>query len=175
MFCTVVHDQALCDRGEYVPATRGPMSFSFDPETRKGLETVLGTVGKDYGNHVRFEISGPDPLHNLALEIYSDIAIGAEAGALVNVYTPNANLQLQHCSGIIISELMGEVTFVAESCGKISGLIVERNGGCSMYSNVDRSLLSGDFTKLGPEVILSSIALSLTETILPDFPEDEDK
>jgi hypothetical protein len=32
-------------------------------------------------------------------------------------------------------------------------------------------MLSGDFTQLGPEVMLSGIALSLTEIMLPE--EDE--
>jgi hypothetical protein len=36
-----------------------------------------------------------------------------------------------------------------------------------LYANVDRNILSGDFTTLGPEVMLSGIALSLTESILP--------
>ena len=40
-----------------------------------------------------------------------------------------------------------------------------------MYANVDRTLVSGDFTQLGPEVMLSGIALSLTDTILEQVPE----
>jgi hypothetical protein len=48
----------------------------------------------------------------------------------------------------------------------VSGLIIEREGGCSLFANVDRSLVSGDFTSLGPEVMLSGIALSLTDAIL---------
>jgi hypothetical protein len=63
--------------------------------------------------------------------------------------------------------MLGEVTFIGESNGKLSGLTIEREGGCSLYANVDRNILSGDFTKLGPEVMLSGIALSLTESILP--------
>jgi hypothetical protein len=64
--------------------------------------------------------------------------------------------------------MLGEVTFVGEYNGRLCGLIVEREGGCSLYANVNRELLSGDFTKLGPEVMLSGIALSLTESILPE-------
>ena len=64
--------------------------------------------------------------------------------------------------------MLGEVTFIGEHQGRLSGLIIEREAGCSLYSNVDSSLLSGDFTKLGPEVMLSGIALSLSEGILPD-------
>jgi hypothetical protein len=66
--------------------------------------------------------------------------------------------------------MLREVTFVAESNGKLSGLTVEREGGCSLYAHVDREILSGDFTALGPEVMLSGIALSLTESILPSLP-----
>jgi hypothetical protein len=64
--------------------------------------------------------------------------------------------------------MLKEVTFVGEHEGKLSGLIVEKEGGCSLYANVDREILSGDFTRLGPEVVLSGIALSLTETLLPE-------
>jgi hypothetical protein len=84
----------------------------------------------------------------------------------VSVYTENAHLQLHFCSGYVVSDLLGEVTFVAEQDGKVSGLIIERQGGCSLFANVDRSLVSGDFTQLGPEVMLSGIALSLTDGIL---------
>jgi hypothetical protein len=75
-------------------------------------------------------------------------------------------MQLHFCSGYVISEMLGEVTFVGEHDGKLAGLIVEKQGGCSFFANVDRSLVSGDFTTLGPEVMLSGIALSLTDTIL---------
>ena len=66
-----------------------------------------------------------------------------------------------------MSRMLGEITFIGESDGKLSGLTIEREGGCSLYANVDRNILSGDFTTLGPEVMLSGIALSLTESILP--------
>jgi hypothetical protein len=82
------------------------------------------------------------------------------------VYTVNAHLQLHFCSGYVISDVLGEVTFVGERDGRLSGLIIEKQGGCSLFANVDRSLVSGDFTRLGPEVMLSGIALSLTDTIL---------
>ena len=64
--------------------------------------------------------------------------------------------------------MLNEVTFIGEQSGKLSGLIVEKEGGCSLYANVDREILSGDFTRLGPEVMLSGIALSLTEALLPE-------
>jgi hypothetical protein len=63
--------------------------------------------------------------------------------------------------------MLGEVTFVGECGDRLSGLTIERGGGCSLYANVDSRLLSGDFTQLGPEVMLSGVALSLVEQVLP--------
>jgi hypothetical protein len=116
---------------------------------------------------VRFEIENKKQGRRLAVEIYSNINIGDRKGNLISVYTPTAHLQLHFCTGYVVSKMLGEITFIGESDGKLSGLTIEREGGCSLYANVDRNILSGDFTKLGPEVMLSGIALSLTETILP--------
>jgi len=149
------------------------MSFEFTDEHIAQIAVILDGEAKHYGNHYRYEIKGADAGRRVSLEIYPRIAIGEREGTLVSVFTPNSNLQLQHCSGVVMSELMGEVTFFAESGGKISGLIVEKEGGCSLYSNVDRTMLSGDFTTLGPEVMLSGIALSLTELMLDEDDEEE--
>ncbi len=84
---------------------------------------------------------------------------------MVSVYAHNTFLQLHNCTGFVISELLNQVTFFGKSNGKVSGLIVEKEAGCSLYSNVNESLLNGDFTKLPTEVMMSSVALSLTDTI----------
>jgi len=67
----------------------------------------------------------------------------------------------------VSSDLLGEVTFFAQCGEKVSGLIIEKGAACSLFANVDAEILSGDFTKLGPEVMLSGIALSLAESVLP--------
>jgi hypothetical protein len=143
------------------------MPFTFTPSDFRKLSKVLGVPAKHKGNNVRYEVGVKDPRRSLALEIYNDIVIGKRRGNLVTVYTPTAHLQLHFCSGFIVSELLNEVTFISEDSGKLSGLIIEKEGGCSLYAHVDREILSGDFTRLGPEVMLSGIALSLTESILP--------
>jgi hypothetical protein len=102
----------------------------------------------------------------LILEIYPSVKLGKKEGSLLVVYTPNSHLQLHNCSGYVISEELGEVTFVGETKEKISGLVVEQKAACALYANVKRELISGDFTKLGIEVMLSGVALSLAEEIL---------
>jgi hypothetical protein len=149
------------------------VTFEFRQRDIEKLAQVLQTRPKFIGRSVRFEIENKKQQRKLAMEIYSNIDIGNRKGNLISVYTSTAHLQLHFCTGYVISKMLGEITFVGESDGKLSGLTIEREGGCSLYANVDRDILSGDFTKLGPEVMLSGIALSLTETILP--PPDQKK
>jgi len=144
------------------------MSFAFKKEDIDKICNVLGQKAKHKGNNYRITLLGPDNKRKLTLEIYSQIPIGKKVGNLVSVYTTNSHLQLHFCSGYVVSEMLGEVTFFAEKEGKLCGLIIEKEAGCSLYANLDREILSGDFTKLGPEVMLSGIALSLTEHVLPE-------
>lgn len=141
------------------------MKFTKDDITK--ISKALGVEGKLMGNNYRFVVENEAAGRKLSLEIYSNIPIGKDKGNLISVYTHNTHLQLHFCTGYVVSDMLGEVTFIGEHQGRLAGLIIEREAGCSLYSNVDTTLLSGDFTKLGPEVMLSGIALSLTEGLLP--------
>jgi hypothetical protein len=123
-------------------------------------------------DHHRLKLSNTDDRRMLVLELYSEVRLGRNVGSMVVVYTGGGHLQLHNCTGFVVSEELGEVTFVGESEGRLSGLVVEREAACSLYANVTRDLISGDFTKLGVEVMLSGVALSLTEGLLKDEPPE---
>ena len=143
------------------------MAMKFTDKEIAKIAKLLGVEAKYKGNNYRFVLCNEESGRKLSLEIYPEIPIGQKKGNLISVYTENSHLQLHFCTGFVISEYLGEVTFVAENSGQLSGLTIEKEAGCSLYANVDASLLSGDFTQLGPEVMLSGIALSLAEDILP--------
>ncbi len=149
--------------------------FKFSKEDIEKISNALDAKFKDYHNHFRLEVKNLERKLSLFIEIYPELEFGKNKGSLISVYGPLTHLQLHHCTGYIISELLGEVTFISEFNGKVSGLTIEREGGCSLYANVDRSILSGDFTKLGPEAMLSSIALSLAEDILSKNNDQKNK
>ncbi len=141
--------------------------------SKEDIEKIAGCLGhpevSDLKDHYRLKLVKPEEKRQLSLEIYPEVALAEESrGALVVVYTHNCHLQLHNCTGYVVSEELGEVTFVSESAGKISGLVVEREAACSLYTNVNRGLISDDFTRFGVEVMLSGVALSLTEDILKD-------
>ena len=143
------------------------MSYVFTASDYRKIGKVLGVKPSRQGNNVRFGLGVTAEWRKLTLEIYPGIPIGKKRGNLITVYTRNSHLQLHFCSGYVVSPMLNGVTFIGESSGKLSGLIVEKEGGCSLYANVDRGILSGDLTNLGPEIMLSGIALSLSESILP--------
>ncbi len=141
-------------------------AFRFTDKDIEQISRVLGVKPVSRADHHHFVLDNPEKGRKLALEIYPAQQVSGQESNLVTVYTPNAHIQLHHCTGYVISESLGEVVFVGEDHGRISGLIVEKEAACSLYSNVDRRILSGDFTRLAPEVMMSSIALSVAEHLL---------
>jgi len=136
----------------------------FGSKDIKKIASCLKASSEKEKDHFRLKITSEK--RTLILEIYASVRLGKKTGSLVVVYTPDSHLQLHNCSGYVISDELGEVTFVGETKDKISGLVVERKAACAFYANVKRELISGDFTKLGIEVMLSGVALSLAEEIL---------
>ena len=138
--------------------------------TQKDIENIASCLEpatlEEEKDHFRLRLIKKKTKRSVILEIYPEATLGRKKGPMVTVYTHNCHLQLHNCSGYVVSKELGEVTFVGESKGKISGLVVEREAGCAFYANVTRDLISGDFTKLGVEVMLSGVALSLVEDIL---------
>ncbi len=129
----------------------------------KKIGKVLGVEPKLKGNNFRFELSNKKENRQLALEIYPNISIGKKKGNLVSAYTHNTHFQLQFCSGYVVSQDVGEVTFIGETKDKVSAIVIEKEGGCTFYANVDRAILSGDYRMLSIDVMLAGIALSLTQ------------
>jgi hypothetical protein len=140
------------------------------PCTQKDVERISALLGAEKvtfeKDHYRLKITNKEEKRVLVLEMYPEVDLGKGRGALVVVYTGNTHLQLHNCTGYVVSEELGEVTFVAESADKLSGLVVEKGASCSIYASINRELISSDFTTLGVEVMLSGVAMSLAEEIL---------
>jgi hypothetical protein len=152
------------------------MSARFTQDNIDAIAKVLGGASASSDkDKFRLKIVSEEDRRSLSIEIYPETALGKTRGSLIVVYAGNAHLQLHNCTGYVVSEELGEVTFVAESSGRLSGLVVERGASCSSYSALSRELISSDFSKLGVEVMLSGVAMSLAEEILSSDKEEADK
>ncbi|NNF04033.1 MAG: hypothetical protein HKN17_06165 [Rhodothermales bacterium] len=147
------------------------MAFSFSQSDIERIESVLGVKAKMDGTTARFELEHDKSGRAITLEIHArvDVPGSDEPGNLISVYAASSFLQLQQCTGFIASKELGEVIFVAHSGDAANGLVVEREAGCSVYANVDKEYLSMDFTQLPPELIMSSVALSVAENLFDDL------
>jgi hypothetical protein len=148
----------------------------FSKEKIDKIANVVGAEKVEWDtDHYRLKVASKESRRLLILEIYPNTPLGRKTGAMIVVYAGGAHLQLHNCSGFVTSDDLGEVTFVSETGEQISGVVVERDAACSLYSNINRELISSDFTKFGVEVMLSGVALSLAEDILQkDDSEKED-
>lgn len=146
------------------------MIHQFTKENIDAIAQVLDAEPKPLGNDVyRLEVKNTEENRKLALEIHLGLDVNGKRMNMVSVYAFNTFLQLHNCTAFVASEMLQQVTFFGKTGSKTSGLIVEKAAGCSLYANVDESLISGDFTKLPEDLMMCGIALSLTESMDDDF------
>ena len=99
------------------------MKFKFTEKKISEIEKVLGEKFAKRSNQYRMLLENEDLSRKLTLEIFTDVQMGTRKGVMVNVYTPSAHAQLHFCSGFVASDILGEVTFIGENNGRISGII----------------------------------------------------
>ncbi len=146
------------------------MEFAFSEEEIRKIADVFGAEFSKDGATYRLGLSHTESGRRLTLEIREAVALpenvaNTQYPNIVSVYGINSFLQLQGCTGYIASKDLGEVIFFAKRGGATSGLVVEREAGCSLYANVDDYLLTADFMQLPPELVMSSVALSMTDSL----------
>ena len=150
------------------------MSIQFSKADADKIAAVIDSQEVSFtADHFRFKVDNLEERRALRLEVYPEVTLGKKRGMLVVVYTGNAHVQLHNCTGYVISEELGEVTFIAEAEHQLSGLVVERGASCSQYASISRELISSDFTQLGVEVMLCGVAMSLAEDVLSTRNEEQ--
>ena len=149
------------------------MAFAFSEPDFARIAHVLGVDVQHEGSIARFTLVDEASKRRMVLEIVPHLKMPNPPKDrpvnLVSVIATNSFLQLHGCTGYIASEELGEVIFFAKQGGATNGLVVERVAGATLYANVDDRMLSRDFTQLPPEIMMSAVALSMTESLFNDL------
>ena len=148
-------------------------NYKFTKEDFKKITGVLECEVVERADCTRFLLANIEENRKLTFEIYPDIEIGDKKGNLITVYTGNTHVQLHFVNGFIASESLGEVLFISAKGSTVSGLVVAKESACNIYANVDSKVISGDFTSMAPEVMLSGIALSIAEPLVEKLTENK--
>lgn len=143
----------------------------FGAATLARVAAVLGTEPTTPSpGLVRFVLHSDD--RSLSVEISTRLDLPPALADLppnvVTVLGRESLVQLHGVTAVVTSEELGEVIFLSRRGASLSGLVVEKGAGCSLYAHVDERLLSADFMSLPPELAMSSVALSLAETFFDD-------
>ena len=120
------------------------------------LEARLETPGSETVLHVGEREGG-----SLVVLTMSSLGDGA---AVLSAQTVHGYFEL-HNVGRYVPVEPGEIIFVSEEGDKISGLVIGREGTCSLFANVDRRTLSADFVTIEPALLLAAMQLGLAENI----------
>lgn len=152
------------------------MIHEFTEDNILSIGKVLESNPKKLGADVyRLEMDNQEEHRKLALEIHLGLEVNNKRMNMVSVYCGSTFMQLHNCTAFIASDILKQVTFFGKQNGITSGLIIEQGAGCSLYSNVDDSVLTGDFTKLPEDMMMCGVALSLTDALdFDDFSFDDD-
>jgi hypothetical protein len=133
---------------------------SLNRESVKKIEFLFNGNFDDSGESLSLKIKNIKNKNYISLDIFLE----SENTGLISVYTDNAHLQLQSCNGFILSNMLEEVIFISECSDSISGLIISKQGDCSLYANLKKELLNKDFMELSSEKLLAVVALSVVES-----------
>ena len=149
------------------------MAFAFSETDFERIAHVLGVGVQIEGAVARFTLLDEASKRRMVLEVVPQLKMPDPPTDrpmnLVSVIATNSFLQLHGCTGYIASEELGEVIFFARQAGSTNALVVERVAGATLYANVDNRMLSRDFTQLPPEIMMSAVALSMTESLFNDM------
>ncbi|GAB4181948.1 MAG: hypothetical protein Kow00108_18770 [Calditrichia bacterium] len=147
--------------------------YTFSKTDIETIASILECEIVERADCTRFILINEEDHRKLTFEIYPDIELGEEKTNLITVYTGNSHIQLHHVHGYVPSESLGEILFISASAQAVSGLVIAKEASCNMYAHVDRSVISADFTKLAPEVMVSGIALSIAEPLIQNLPDEK--
>lgn len=140
--------------------SKGTEKYNFNVKSFDDFENLFNVKPVKSGKSVSFNLLNQQKKTEISIEIIAE----SDDNALVSVYTENAHLQLQNAKYFLISEMLSEAIFISETEDMISGLIVSSQGDCSLYSNVSKNILKGDFADLSSEKLIAAVALSLAES-----------
>lgn len=143
------------------------MAFLFTDEDIKRIAETLGGEPQTTGDETSIWLTNPVSRQSLTVNLHNNVQLGKDrTGALVVAQTQHGYFELHDCSGFMVFE-PDEVIFIGSEGEYISSIVVGGQCTCSMFVNIRREILSTDFTRLDPRVLMSAMQLSLTEDILP--------
>jgi len=144
------------------------MSFNFKNDDIENISSILGTEHKGTTDTWTWTLKNTETNQSVVFTIYNKTQLAPQSddsGVLVSVQTKHGYFELHGLTGFLLFE-PDEVIFVRSDDEKVSCLVIGSNSSCSLFSNIDKSILNSNITELDPAILLAAMQLSLAESIL---------
>jgi len=144
------------------------MKLQFTEENIKEISETLGVAPASSDGSWTWSLSNKDNGQSLIVSLYNDVLFADEkSGAMVSVQSIHGYFELHDLTAFVAFE-PDEVIFIRHDDELLSSMVVGKGSTCSLYSNINRSMLKKDLTELDPTVLLSAMQLSIADGIISD-------
>ncbi len=139
------------------------MGFTFKNDDIEKISAILDCRHEEFPGAWTWSLKNHETKQAVIFTIYSNVKTGRDKESnLVAVQTQHGYFELHSCTAYLLFE-PDEVIFINSEPDKVSCLIIGKQATCSLYSNIDREILSTDFSSLDSAVLMSAMQLSLVE------------
>lgn len=131
------------------------------------ITKMLGVEPEQKENVWTWKIVDQETKQMIFLSLFLAVqSTNGEKTNIVSIQNVNGYFEL-HNFKLIIPIEPNEIAFVSFDSSQISCMVVSKNCACSLYSNVDRSILNSNIAELDNALLLSAMQLALIEETLP--------
>jgi hypothetical protein len=144
------------------------MGFNFTSDDISNISNILNSEHKGSNNTWTWTLKNEETKQSVVFTIYNRTKLSPDSdedGVLVSVQTKHGYFELHGLTGFLLFE-PDEVIFVRSLEDKVSCLVIGSNSSCSLFSDINRSILNSNITELDPAILLAAMQLSLAEPIL---------
>lgn len=127
---------------------------------------VLGNPIESFPNNWNWKLIDENSKQVLFLSLYLEVQNPSKMLVnLVSVQTSYGYFELHGFTKILPIE-PDEIAFISINENKLNCMIIGKNCTCSLYSNIDKSLIKTNFSTLDNPLLLSAMQLALFEDLL---------
>ncbi len=151
------------------------MSFSFTKENIEEIAETLEAKPQVAENSYTWKIVNKSGATSIMFTIYNKVSASHSKNndekdtdnelSMVSAQTQQGFFELHCCTNFLVFD-PGEVIFIQSDEKTVTSMIIGKEGTCSLYANIDRKILSSDFTVLDPALLPAAMQLSLLEELI---------
>jgi hypothetical protein len=142
------------------------MSYNLKEDDISKITEILGVSPEVDGNSFTWVLANPQLKQNIVLTVCRNITISEKStGTVATVQSNHGYFEIHNITTFIPFD-PDEIIFIHHDDQFLSSLIIGKGATCSLFSNIDRSILRKDLSELEPATLMAAMQLSIADSII---------